>query len=255
MRWRPNEAVIVDKIKAHLLPKVHVILIEDTESNKLRTECRITDEDLKNIGVAGTNCIQGVLYALNEDPVIRYYDPNGTGESPSARLAKFVLDEIKIIKSRDSTFPSPTPYDIHGPATVLILDRTVDLLSPLIHSLGFQVLLYDCLGASNLQRSMNYYNQQAQIREEEQISYLINSLHAIQEDLTDRKLRDILQFEHAFTTGDLLDRRKALEKLKELFAADDSLETKGLEEPTEPICGSFAEGEGEGLGILEGFKR
>ncbi|KAJ3160712.1 vacuolar sorting protein VPS33/slp1, partial [Irineochytrium annulatum] len=86
---------------------------------------------------------RGVISCLNEAPEIRYHDPANTRETLSARLARMVHAEVLDIQKYDKTFPSPTPYDYHGPATLVILDRTVDLISPLIHSLAYQALAYD----------------------------------------------------------------------------------------------------------------
>ncbi|KAJ3219016.1 hypothetical protein HDU67_003006 [Dinochytrium kinnereticum] len=86
---------------------------------------------------------RGVLYTLNEDPVIRFYDPSDTKNNLSARLARKILAEVQDIKKLEKTFPSPTPFDIHGPATVLIVDRTMDIITPLIHSYGYQAMIYD----------------------------------------------------------------------------------------------------------------
>ncbi|KAJ3097271.1 Syntaxin-binding protein 3 [Phlyctochytrium planicorne] len=254
--------VILDRLKSHLRPKVNVILIEDTESNRLRLECNITDEDLLNLGVRETGILQskrlarrgdgdfqyhavyflspsaesinhvkgdfakgrelyenahfyfssalekplltqlfqlpkdtlqtcmelsldflplesrvfhfnmpntlsdlykaqsetevdgilssiakkfrGILYNLNEDPIIKYYDPTDSKKTISAILARKILQEVENIKKDEPSFPAPTPYDIHGPATLLIVDRAVDIVTPLIHSFGYQAMIYDC---------------------------------------------------------------------------------------------------------------
>ncbi|KAI8837575.1 Sec1-like protein [Chytridium lagenaria] len=254
--------IIVDRIKSHIRPKVNPILIEDTHSNRLRLECKITEDDLQSLGVRDIlilqskrtekkdeygyrsdaiyllsptletielvledftkgkelymhahfyftsplsddlfeklskgvpttimeTCVElnldflpyesrvfhfnlpntlyelykaqserevedkldliakkfrGVLHALNEDPVIRFFDPNNTQNNLSARLAKKIHREVKDMKNNDPSFPTPTPFDIHGPATVLIADRSIDVVTPLIHSFGYQALVYD----------------------------------------------------------------------------------------------------------------
>ncbi|KAJ3176649.1 vacuolar sorting protein VPS33/slp1 [Irineochytrium annulatum] len=86
---------------------------------------------------------KNVLVCLNEVPEIRYHDQHGTNNTPSARLARFLYEEMEQVKKYDPTFPIPTPYDYHGPAQLLIVDRTIDLLTPFLHSLGYQPLGHD----------------------------------------------------------------------------------------------------------------
>ncbi|KAI9355118.1 Sec1-like protein [Zopfochytrium polystomum] len=91
--------------------------------------------------------IRAVLATLNEDPLIRYHDPLGDGSSLPCLLARKLNDSMKDLKSFDKTFPLPTPYDDQGPATVLIVDRSVDLISPLLHTLAFECLVWDLFEA------------------------------------------------------------------------------------------------------------
>jgi hypothetical protein len=47
-------------------------------------------------------------------------------------------------KGFGSPFPTPSLLnDRHGPATVLVLDRSIDLISPLIHSLSYESATHD----------------------------------------------------------------------------------------------------------------
>ena len=81
---------------------------------------------------------------LNENPYFRFYDPSNTKSTLSARLA-FKLSETMthLKKGFDSPFPVPSAYDDQGPATVLIVDRSIDLISPIIHSLSYECAIHD----------------------------------------------------------------------------------------------------------------
>ncbi|KAJ3115817.1 vacuolar sorting protein VPS33/slp1 [Physocladia obscura] len=88
-----------------------------------------------------------VLTAMNVDPIIQYHDPAGSKRSLSARmgiLLRVLLDQHKEEElKQDKEYPEPTPYDHHGPPTVIIVDRSIDLVSPVLHSLSFQAAVHD----------------------------------------------------------------------------------------------------------------
>ncbi|KAI9333051.1 Sec1-like protein [Zopfochytrium polystomum] len=87
--------------------------------------------------------LRSALATLNEQPYIRYHSPDGSMESLSARLATSLHKEMLDLKKFDPNFPKPTPYDFNGPATLLIVDRSIDLISPLLHTLSYQSLVHD----------------------------------------------------------------------------------------------------------------
>jgi syntaxin-binding protein 1 len=64
-------------------------------------------------------------------------------QSVTAKLAKRLQLHLDEYKKREPNFPRPTAYDYQGPSTMIIVDRSMDLVSPLIHSLGYQAALYD----------------------------------------------------------------------------------------------------------------
>ena len=84
-----------------------------------------------------------MLATLNEHPLIRYHDPEGDKSSLSAKLALHLTREMQNLKEFDKDFPRPSPYDYNGPSTIIIVDRAIDLISPLIHSLSYQCLVED----------------------------------------------------------------------------------------------------------------
>ncbi|KAJ3231341.1 hypothetical protein HDU81_003860 [Chytriomyces hyalinus] len=86
-----------------------------------------------------------VLTTMNTEPVIRYHDPYGTGKTIAARTAIALKDRMDEYKSENPEFPAPSPYDHLGPATVVVVDRSYDLVAPILHTLSYQALAYDTL--------------------------------------------------------------------------------------------------------------
>ncbi|KAI8612238.1 Sec1-like protein, partial [Chytriomyces sp. MP71] len=75
-------------------------------------------------------------------------------------MAHALKSQIASYKTDTSDFPSPSPYDHLGPATVVIVDRSIDLIAPLLHTLAFQALAHDTfeirkeINAKNIQHLM-----------------------------------------------------------------------------------------------------
>ncbi|KAJ3241773.1 hypothetical protein HDU81_010417 [Chytriomyces hyalinus] len=90
-----------------------------------------------------------VLTSMNTEPMIRYYDPYGNGKTIAARTAIALKDRMDEYKVENETFPAPSPYDHLGPATVVVLDRSFDLIAPLLHSLSFQAAAHDMVKLSD----------------------------------------------------------------------------------------------------------
>ncbi|KAI9336139.1 Sec1-like protein [Obelidium mucronatum] len=91
---------------------------------------------------------QSALCAMNIDPIIKYHDPSDSQKSLSARFAYALKRQIEhykvsIKEDHDEVYPAPTPYDQMGPSTVVIVDRSFDLISPLVHSLTYQSAAHD----------------------------------------------------------------------------------------------------------------
>lgn len=87
--------------------------------------------------------------ALHEFPVVRWGARGGAGG-----VARALADEVSRQLRQASAVLGPTAYWYHGQAgrtgrgraTLLILDRAVDPLGPLLHEFGYQANVYDVLG-------------------------------------------------------------------------------------------------------------
>ncbi|KAJ1568450.1 Syntaxin-binding protein 1 [Cladochytrium tenue] len=118
----------------------------------------VSEEDLDYVMTRIAKKLRAVFATMNEDPLIRYYDPNKDGTSMPAILAHKLHGAMQELKSFDDTFPTPTPYDDDGPATVLIVDRAIDVLTPLLHTLSYECLLWDLFEVKNVaEKSQNNF--------------------------------------------------------------------------------------------------
>lgn len=87
-----------------------------------------------------------ICVSLGEYPLIRYYRPrtNHAAQPLCSHLAKFLSDAIDNYARRNqNTFPRPVQ---NRPRAVLfITDRSMDLMSPLVHEFTYQAMAMDLL--------------------------------------------------------------------------------------------------------------
>ncbi|RKO83209.1 Sec1-like protein, partial [Blyttiomyces helicus] len=83
-----------------------------------------------------------VFTTLGDSPVIRYFDPSGNRDSLAARAAVKIQAAIDKYRDLEPDWPPKSPYP---PAQLLVLDRSVDVFSPLLHSFTYQAAVFDLL--------------------------------------------------------------------------------------------------------------
>lgn len=95
------------------------------------------------IGIAKQIC--SFCVTLNEFPVIRYSAVNGF-DRITKRMAALINDELEKYCRVDEDFPSKDP-SLNGPnkAQLIIVDRSVDILAPLLHEFTYQAMANDLL--------------------------------------------------------------------------------------------------------------
>jgi syntaxin-binding protein 1 len=84
--------------------------------------------------------LTSLLNTLGDDPFIRYWDPNETGNNVNARLARLVQKEMKELKGRDDSFPLKTNF---RRTILIIVDRTFDMMAPFLHEFTYQAMMND----------------------------------------------------------------------------------------------------------------
>ncbi|KAJ3128579.1 vacuolar sorting protein VPS33/slp1 [Nowakowskiella sp. JEL0407] len=102
------------------------------------------DFELKNLAVRLTS----VLAALGEYPYIRYHDPHAghKGVPLTGKLARMLTTELDNLSEHDHSFPPRTSYQ---PATLILLDRSIDVISPLLHEHTYQAMGQDLIMFDN----------------------------------------------------------------------------------------------------------
>jgi syntaxin-binding protein 1 len=89
--------------------------------------------------------IAGVCITLGEYPKVRYYRPANALHEASVlctHLARFVQEELDGYAQWDSNFPPPST---RPQATLVITDRSMDLMAPLLHEFTYQAMAHDLL--------------------------------------------------------------------------------------------------------------
>lgn len=89
--------------------------------------------------------ITGVCVSLGEYPKVRYYKPRSPTHEASVlcgHLARFVQEELDEYAQWNPNFPPPTSR----PQGVLVItDRSMDLMAPLVHEFTYQAMAHDLL--------------------------------------------------------------------------------------------------------------
>lgn len=89
--------------------------------------------------------IVAVCVSLGEYPTIRYHKPQSSSHEASvlcSHLAKFVQDQIDMYATYHNDFPPPSS---RPRGTLYILDRSMDLVAPLVHEFTYQSMIHDLL--------------------------------------------------------------------------------------------------------------
>ncbi|KAJ3039950.1 vacuolar sorting protein VPS33/slp1 [Rhizophlyctis rosea] len=86
--------------------------------------------------------IISTLATLGEYPHIRYFEPTSGRSNLCSRLAHQVQSELDALSRMDTDFPPQTPFKR---AILIIVDRTMDMVSPLVHEFTYQAMMNDLL--------------------------------------------------------------------------------------------------------------
>lgn len=89
--------------------------------------------------------IAGVCITLGEYPKVRYYRPRNALHEASvlcSHLARFVQEELDGYAHWDPNFPPPSN---RPQANLVITDRSMDLMAPLVHEFTYQAMAHDLL--------------------------------------------------------------------------------------------------------------
>ncbi|KAJ3179292.1 vacuolar sorting protein VPS33/slp1 [Geranomyces variabilis] len=87
--------------------------------------------------------IASTLATLGDYPYIRYYaSPTPSVPQIPMLVAQAVQRELDDLARQDSDFPPPSPYKR---SVLIITDRTLDMMSPILHEFTYQAMMNDLL--------------------------------------------------------------------------------------------------------------
>ncbi|KXJ85518.1 Sec1 family superfamily [Microdochium bolleyi] len=89
--------------------------------------------------------ITGLCVSLGEYPKVRYYRPrNATHEASvlCSHLARFISEELDEYAQWNPDFPPPSS---RPQGVLLVTDRSMDLMAPIIHEFTYQAMAFDLL--------------------------------------------------------------------------------------------------------------
>ncbi|RYP66357.1 hypothetical protein DL771_007863 [Monosporascus sp. 5C6A] len=126
-----TQSVIIDKIR-NITAGDWKVLVIDENSKKIIYNV-LKEDDILNHNIA------------SEHPKVRYYRPrNPIHEASvlSSHLARFVSEELDEYVQWNPNFP---PQSSRPQGVLVITDRSMDLMAPLIHEFTYQAMAHDLL--------------------------------------------------------------------------------------------------------------
>ncbi|GMF92854.1 unnamed protein product [Aspergillus oryzae] len=111
------------------------VLVVDETSRKL-IDNAVSEDDILNLNVTSKP---------GEYPVIRYYKPKAPTHEASvmcSHLARFIQNELDQFAHFQKDFPPPSQ---RPRGVLMVVDRSMDVVAPLIHEFTYQSMVHDLL--------------------------------------------------------------------------------------------------------------
>ncbi|KAI0117754.1 Sec1 family protein [Nemania sp. FL0031] len=146
--------------------------------------------------------ITGLCVSLGEYPKVRYYRPKNPIHEASvlcSHLARFISDELDEYAQWNPDFPPPSSR----PQGVLIVtDRSMDLMAPLIHEFTYQAMAHDLLPINDGDKTTFHmkFNEGTPEAEEKDIELTdkdkvwVENRHMHMKDTIDKLMGDFQKF-------------------------------------------------------------
>jgi len=141
-----------------------------------------------------SNKVMSLLASLGDYPDIRFYDPEGNGNTSTiaAKFAYKLQEKLDNLSEIDSDFPKKTPYKR---TNMIIVDRSYDLIGPLLHDFYYQGMANDIADIENgvIYRYIlsNGTNKQEKLNENEQFWNDIRHLYISEaQDYVNEKIKE-----------------------------------------------------------------
>ncbi|KYK59068.1 hypothetical protein DCS_00195 [Drechmeria coniospora] len=137
-------------------------------------------------------CIAGICITLGEYPKVRYYRPKNAFHEAcvlSSHLARFVQEELDGYAQWDPNFPPPSN---RPQANLIITDRSMDLMAPLIHEFSYQAMAHDVLPIKEADKVTFHTTINQGTREEEEKDMELGEKDKIWVDNRHRHMKDTI---------------------------------------------------------------
>lgn len=139
---------------------------------------------------------------MGEFPKVRYYNPlNPTHEASvlSKYLARFVNEELENYASFNRNFPPPSN---RPPSVLVITDRSMDLMAPLVHEFTYQAMAHDLLPIDEREKVLYHMvvNEGTPMQEEKDMELQdndkvwVDNRHRHMKDTIDKLMGDFQKF-------------------------------------------------------------
>lgn len=143
-----------------------------------------------------------VCVSLGELPKVRYYKPrNPTHEASvlSMYLARFVSEELDQYAQSTRDFPPPSQ---RPPGILVITDRSMDLMAPLLHEFTYQAMAHDLLPIDEREKVLYRIkiNEGTPMQEEKDMELCdkdkvwVDNRHRHMKDTIDKLMSDFQKF-------------------------------------------------------------
>lgn len=126
------------------------------------------------------------MSTLGDYPLIRYqaaakaaFSTSSTAKTKAGELAGLVQKEMDMICREDNTFPPP---NLFKRTILIIVDRAIDVIAPLLHEFTYQAMSADLVGLS-----------EGRYKEDSGKDVLMDESDLLWDELRGRHIADVLQ--------------------------------------------------------------
>ncbi|KAI3392282.1 hypothetical protein diail_5919 [Diaporthe ilicicola] len=170
--------------------------------------------------------ITSVCISLGEYPKVRYYRPQNPTHDASVlctHLARFIQEELDNYAQWNQAFPPPSSRPT---GVLLITDRSMDLMAPLVHEFTYQAMAHDLLNIKEGDKvtyhmTVNEGRPDAEEKDmelQEKDKVWVDNRHRHMKDTIDKLMGDFQRFidqNPQFTDGE---QKASLNDIKDMLA-------------------------------------
>ncbi|KAL8407848.1 hypothetical protein RB594_006601 [Gaeumannomyces avenae] len=152
--------------------------------------------------VALAQKVTGLCVTLGEYPKVRYYKPKNPLHEASvlcSHLARFIQEELDEYSQWNPNFPAPSS---RPPGVLIVTDRSMDLMAPLVHEFTYQAMAHDLLSISECEKvsyhmTINEGTARAEEKDmdlQEKDKVWVDNRHRHMKDTIDKLMGDFQKF-------------------------------------------------------------